>query len=70
MVQWLGLSTFTVATPGSIPGQGTKIPHATLWLKKKKKKRKDLREQALCHVRTGQEEGGHLPARERTLTRL
>ena len=28
-VQWLGLCTFTVGVVGSIPGQGTKIPHAT-----------------------------------------
>ena len=28
-VQWLGLSTFTAVGPGSIPGQGTKIPQAT-----------------------------------------
>ena len=26
-VQWLGLHTFTAKGPGSIPGQGTKIPH-------------------------------------------
>ena len=32
-VQWLGLCTFTVKGPGSIPDQGTKIPHA-VWPKK------------------------------------
>ena len=29
MVQWLGLHAFTAKGPGSIPGQGTKIPQAT-----------------------------------------
>ena len=29
MVQWLGLGAFTVKDPGSIHGQGTKIPQAT-----------------------------------------
>ena len=29
MVQWLGLCAFTAEDPGSIPGQGTKIPEAT-----------------------------------------
>ena len=28
-VQWLGLSASTAAGTGSIPGWGTKIPHAT-----------------------------------------
>ena len=28
VVQWLGLSTSTAGTPGSIPGRGTKIPKA------------------------------------------
>ena len=27
-VQWLGFGTFTAKAPGSIPGQGTKIPQA------------------------------------------
>ena len=27
-VQWLGLRTFTAGVQGSIPGRGTKIPHA------------------------------------------
>ena len=34
MVQWLGLCTFIAEVTGSIPGQGTKIPHG----QKKKKK--------------------------------
>ena len=29
VVQWLGLSAFTAEDLASIPGQGTKIPHAT-----------------------------------------
>ena len=28
VVQWLGLCVFTAKGPGSIPGQGTKIPQA------------------------------------------
>ena len=28
-VQWLGLCTSTAGGPGSIPGWGAKIPHAT-----------------------------------------
>ena len=28
VVQWLGLRTFTAVGLGSIPGRGTKIPHA------------------------------------------
>ena len=36
MVQWLRLSTSSGRGMGSIPGQGTKIPHAT-WHSKKKK---------------------------------
>ena len=42
MVQWLGLCTLTAKAPGSIPGQGTKIPQAALGgggKKKNKKKR-------------------------------
>ena len=29
MVQWLGPGAFTAGGPGSIPGQGPKIPQAT-----------------------------------------
>ena len=36
-VQWLGLQASTAGGPGSIPGQETKIPHATRYGKKKKK---------------------------------
>ena len=38
MVQWLELNDSTAGGPGSIPGWGTKIPHA---LQPKKKKKKD-----------------------------
>ena len=37
MVQWLRVCTSTAGVAGSIPGQETKIPHAT-WCRKKKKK--------------------------------
>ena len=40
MVQWLGCSTLTACSPGSIPDQGTKIPQAT-WHKQKQNKRKE-----------------------------
>ena len=36
-VQWLGLSTLTAEGPGSIPGQGTKIPQVTQHGRIKKK---------------------------------
>ena len=34
-VQWLGLHAFTKSGTGSIPGQGTEIPHTT-WRSQKK----------------------------------
>ena len=37
VVQWLGLCALTAEGPGSIPGQGTKIPQAA-WHSQKKKK--------------------------------
>ena len=37
-VQWLRLGASTAGGTGSIPGHGTKIPHATLCSQKKKKK--------------------------------
>ena len=40
MVQWLGLHTLIAEGPGSIPGQGTKIPQSNSSSKKKKKKKK------------------------------
>ena len=42
MVQWLGLRTSNAGGMGSIPGRGTKIPHAAWRGKKKKKERKKL----------------------------
>ena len=36
VVQWLGICAFTAGVMGSIPGQGTKIPHAALCSQKKK----------------------------------
>ena len=39
VVQWLRLRTSTAGGTGSIPGQGTKIPHA-VWHSQKKKKEK------------------------------
>ena len=39
VVQWLRLCAFSAVDAGSIPGRGTKIPHAVLCRKKKKKKK-------------------------------
>ena len=38
MVQWLKLRASTAEGVGPIPGQGTKIRHAMVWLPKKKRK--------------------------------
>ena len=38
VVQWLGLCALTAEGPGSIPGQGTKIPQAAWHSQNKKKK--------------------------------
>jgi len=35
-VQWLRLHASTAGGVGSIPGQGTKIPYASAWPKKKR----------------------------------
>ena len=35
MVQWLGLHASTTGGTGSLPGWGTKVPHATLRGQKK-----------------------------------
>ena len=40
-VQWLGLSAFTAEVPGSIPGQGTKIPQAVQCGKNKTKQKQN-----------------------------
>ena len=42
MVQWLGLRAFTSEGVGSIPGWGTKIPHAMWRGQKKERERDDL----------------------------
>ena len=39
MVQWLGIRVFTAEGPGSIPGQGTKIPKAVQHSQGKKEER-------------------------------
>ena len=39
MVQWLGFFGLTAEVPGSIPGQGTKIPQAVQCSTAKKKKK-------------------------------
>ena len=36
-VQWLGLCASTESIPGSVSGQGNKIPHAIQWSQKRKK---------------------------------
>ena len=36
VVQWLGLCTYTAGSTGFIPAQGTEIPHATQYGRKKK----------------------------------
>ena len=42
-VQWLRLRASNAGGEGSIPGQGTKIPHAMWWgQKKQKEKHHDL----------------------------
>ena len=38
VVQWLQLCPSNAGGTGSIPGQGTKIPHNEMWQKKKRKK--------------------------------
>ena len=43
VVQWLRLRSPNAGGIGSIPGQGTRIPHATRWGQKKKKKVYDPR---------------------------
>ena len=42
MVQWLRLCASNAEGTDSIPGWGTKIPHAVWYSKKKKKKKKCL----------------------------
>ena len=49
MVQWLGLCPSNAGSVGSIPGQGTKIPHV-LWCSQKMKKKKKIRAQMLTYM--------------------
>ena len=42
VVQWLRLHTSNAEGVGSIPGWGTKIPHATQWGQKKKKPKETI----------------------------
>ena len=42
MVLWLGLYTLTEKGPGSIPGQGTKIPQALEYCPHPPKKEKEF----------------------------
>ena len=44
VAQWLRLRAFTAGGTGSIPGQGTKIPHAAPGGQKKKKKKTEERD--------------------------
>ena len=37
-VGWLGLGTLTAEGPGSIPGQGTRVPQARQWGQKESKR--------------------------------
>ena len=49
VVQWLRLCTSNAEGMDSIPGQGTKIPHAARCSKKKKKKKKEKLNWKLSH---------------------
>ena len=55
-VQWLGVGTFTAEGPGSIPGQGTKIPQQATWCGKKE--RKEGRKKEEGRRNEGRKEGG------------
>ena len=49
VVQWLRLCASTTGGLGSIPGQGTKILHATSCNQKKKKKKQNSRGKWTIH---------------------
>ena len=49
-VQWLRLCTSTAGGTGSIPGRGTKIPHAAQCSQKEKKKIKVFKDTVLIHT--------------------
>ena len=48
MVQWLGLHASTAEGPGSVPGWGTKILHATWLSQKTPKKTKQKNQMSLA----------------------
>ena len=50
-VQWLGLRALTAEDPGSIPGQGTKLPQAARRGQKIKKRKENLQNQ--CSILLG-----------------
>ena len=52
MVQWLRLHTFNARGTGSIPGQGTKIPH-TSWHSQKIKHKKRTKSYNSLEENTG-----------------
>ena len=54
VVQWLRLHASTAVGAGSIPGQGTKIPHATQHGQTKKEKEKEKRYIGLLSPRTSE----------------
>ena len=49
MVQWLRLCTSNEGSTGSIPGQGTKIPHVDRAKRKKERKEDAKRSEWLDH---------------------
>ena len=48
MGQWLGLHAFTAERLSSIPGQGTKIQHATHYNQEKKRSKKQVKTVYIC----------------------
>ena len=48
VIQWLRLTPYTAGVAGLIPGQGTKIPHATWCVKKKKSNKKKVCSHLIC----------------------
>ena len=50
MVQWLRLRATTAGGKGSIPGQGTKIPHAKQCGQKEKKKKDHIGNIGMVHL--------------------
>ena len=56
MVQWLGLGAFTAEGTSSIPGQGTKILHASTTQQKKKKSLGGRENRLCCYLRHRQGE--------------